>query len=113
MPCARRISFSVFGIKVDLDIDTEYSSSDISRSIEDSKEWSIRPNGNNAEVSSLVATLSAISMGDMDADANLYAQFAADAQRVLSGETTDPIRAIVVPLASVKAVSNLFVDNPV
>ena len=108
IPCARSISFEdVTGQ------DDQYSSSDIEKSIMNTAAWSIRPNSNNMEMIGLAAKLSAISMGDVQADAMLqHAQFVEDVQRVLLAEGADPIKAIIIPLASAKSVSNLFTNTP-
>jgi len=109
------VSFAKAGFKLAGSVDVAYEKSDISKSIKDSKDWSIRPNAWGEDANSLIAALSAISLGDMGDDPSLYETLAQSAQNVLSGEDAvtdpEPIKAILVPLSSVKAVHSQFGAN--
>ena len=109
-----RVSFAKAGFKLAGSVDVAYEKSEISKSIKDSKDWSIRPNAWGEDANSLIAALSAISLGDMGDDPSLYETLAQSAQNVLSGEAAsdpEPIKAILVPLSSVKAVHSRFGAN--
>ena len=63
-------------------------------------------------VDELISSLSALARGEAAEDATLYEKLSQSAQDILSGDSVDPIQAIVVPLRSVSAVHDKFVDNP-
>ena len=56
-------AFSVMGFDVDFKLNTEYGKSDISRSIENEKEVSIRPNPDDPVANDLCAELQKIRYG--------------------------------------------------
>ena len=95
-------------------MDTKYSKEDVSWSESDQEQWTIRPIvlDDNGETRSMLHLMSRISMGDMGEDRSLYGQFASTAQRVLSSEKLNPIKAILVPLTYIKSVNNQWIDNP-
>jgi len=101
------------GFSIAGSVDTSYDQSDISKSVSTSTDYSIRPNSQGADVDSLISTLNALSFGDAAGHVDMYASMAQSAQNVLSGADTDPIKAIVIPLSSVSAVNDFFLDNPV
>jgi len=99
------------GFELSGSANVEYEKSDISRSISDKKSFSIRPNTDSDDANELINALTDISLGGMADDPTLYETLAQNAQNILSGDFVDPIKAVVIPLSSVSAVSDLFVDN--
>ena len=110
----RRISFELAGFSLNGKGDMGYEKSDISKSLKSSQKWSIRPNAGGDDVNSLISSLVSISTGGMVEDDTVYDTMVQSAQNILSGEGADPepIKAVLMPLSSVKAVHTLFVDNP-
>lgn len=93
--------------------DVGYDQSDISKSVSTSTDYSIRPNSQGDDVDTIISTLNALSFGDAAGDVNVYESLAQSAHNILSSDNADPIKAIVIPLSSVSAVHDLFMDNPV
>ena len=73
-------------------------------------EYLIRPNLHSGDVTKLIQTLEVLSKGQPTTET--YTDLSTTAQHVLSGTDLDPIKAIVVPLSSIKAVTKKFLANP-
>ena len=104
-------SFNKAGFNIAGNADAKYDKNDISKSVDSSHQFSIRPNINGDDVDSLLTTLTAISVGGMDDDATQYNKLAQSAQNILSGSQVDPVKAVVIPLSSVSAVAERFPAN--
>jgi len=105
------LSFASAGFDIAGSADVNYEKSDISKSVDDSKKWSIRPNTWGSDATSLISSLSSIATGGMADDDTLYESLALSAQSLLSADDAEPIKAIVISLSSVSAVSDLLVNN--
>jgi len=106
------ISFEHAGFSITGSAEAEYEKSDVTRSVDTHQDWSIRPNAGSDASKAVVEALTAISMGDMADDPTLFTTLSTNAEEVLASEQLDPIKAIIVPLTTIKAVNNKYVDNP-
>lgn len=108
-------SFNQGGFEISGSADVGYESSDTLSEVSSNTKWSMRPNVNAADetaVNDLISTLSALARGDASDDNTLHEKLSLSAQDILSKDFVDPIQAIVVPLRSVSAVHEKFLDNP-
>lgn len=104
------LSFAGAGFPVEISgsADVSFDKTDISRSVNDKKSFSIKPNTDSEDADDLITALIAISTGGLDDDSTLYDTLAQKAQNILSGDQVDPLKAIVIPLSSVSAVNDRF-----
>ena len=70
----------------------------------------IRPNIISDEVSQILIDLQKLAAGDPSTEN--FESLSSNAQRLLGGDKLDPIKAVVVELATVDAVFSMFVDSP-
>jgi len=102
--------FDVPGLDISGSASVDYDKNQLSSRTDYTYDYSIRPNAESDDVTELLSALTQLSQGKMADDDTLYEQFSTSAQSLLSSNQ-DPIKAIVIPLASVSAVNDLFVDN--
>lgn len=104
------LSFAGAGFPVEISgsADVSFDKTDISRSIDDKKSFSIKPNTDSEDADALITALVAISDGGLEDDSTLYEQLAQSAQNILSGDDVEPLKAVVVKLSSVSAVNDRF-----
>ena len=110
VPIIHRTHFNLFGFSLGAKVDTSYESSDTSKMSSVTKDTLIRPNVQSDDVTKLVKALDLLSNGKPTTET--YQTISTSAQRILSGDKQDPIKAVVVPLASINKVTALFVDSP-
>ena len=103
-----RAEFSA-SVSVKAEVDVKNKNEKTLSKFESTSEYLIRPNVQSEDVTKLIHTLEEMSKGKPTTET--YQDLSKTAQRVLS-DKLDPINAIIVPLASVKAVNKKFVDNP-
>ena len=93
-------------------MESSYKSNEESKRAESEtkSDYEVRPNVQSEDVTKLIRSLEVLSKGLPTSET--YEDLSTTAQRVLSGTDLDPIKAIVVPLSSIKAVTKKFLANP-
>ena len=105
-------TFNQAGFEISGSADVDYESSKILSGLSFKVEKSIRPNVNDPAVNDLISSLSNLARGNASNHNKLHEQLYQSAHDILSQDFVDPIQAIVVPLRSVSAVHDEFVNNP-
>ena len=105
-----RMSFGKMGFSVEGSVDGEFSTEDVKKSYDSETDILIRPNVVSDEVSQMLTALQKLAAGDPTTEN--YESLSTNAQRILGGDKLDPIKAVVVELATIDAVHSLYVDSP-
>ena len=105
-----RMSFDNAGFSVSGKVDGSYESNDVSNSYNSKKNQLIRPNIRSDDITQILHDLELLAEGKPSTET--FQSIKATAQRVLSGDQQDPIKAVIVPLEDVNVVHSLFVDSP-
>ena len=104
------MSYGSAGFSVAGSVDGEFSTEDVKNSFSSETAQLIRPNIISDEVSQILIDLQKLAAGDPSTEN--FESLSSNAQLLLGGDKLDPIKAVVVELATVDAVFSMFVDSP-